>query len=132
MPLKTKTVLIIEDEIETAEMLAEMLRLNHFRPLMSTGKHAFSLLQQERPDAVVLDLMMPDVSGMEILRYIRCHPDFSATPVIVVSAKCLPTDVQAGLDAGATGYMVKPVAYREFIRILQASLGAESPPDKPA
>jgi DNA-binding response OmpR family regulator len=130
--LKTKSVLIIEDELETAEMLAEMLRLNHFRPLISNGKYAFSLLQQEKPDGVVLDLMMPDVSGMEILRYIRCHPHLSATPVIIVSAKCLPTDVQAGLDAGATGYMVKPVGYREFIRIMQVSLGAEGTPGRPA
>lgn len=126
--MKANTILIIEDELETAEMLAEMLRLNGFKVLLSSGKHAFAVLQKENLDAVVLDLMMPDVSGMEILRYIRSHPHLSAMPVLVVSAKCLPADVQAGLDAGATGYLIKPVAYREFIRSLQASLGVDVVP----
>lgn len=125
---RAKSVLIVEDEPDTAEMLAEMLRLNGFRTLSTFGRNAFSLLQQEKPDAVVLDLMMPDVSGFEILHYIRCHPHLSATPVLVVSAKCTPADIDAGLKAGATGYLVKPVAYREFIRVLKSSLGYEPQP----
>jgi len=110
-----RTIVIVEDEPDTAEMLAEMLRLNGYRVLKSYGGNpAIELIAQKKPDAVVLDVMMPDLDGLEVLRIMKRDSQLANIPVIVVSAKILPTDVKEGLDAGASIYLTKPVAYRDF------------------
>jgi CheY-like chemotaxis protein len=58
--------------------------------------------------------MMPDLSGLEVLRFLRRDPDLQRIPVIVVSAKSLPSDIRNGLEAGATEYLTKPVAYLDL------------------
>ncbi len=88
MALDTKKVLVVEDEPDTAEMFAEMLRLRGYRVSKSYGStSAMRQLTLEKPDAVVLDVMMPDISGLEVLHYIRREPAMESIPVIVVSAK---------------------------------------------
>ncbi len=107
-----KTVMIIEDEPDAAELFAEMMRVNGFRVLKSySSTPAMNLIQQEKPDVIILDIMMPDVSGIEVLRFMRREPALASIPVIVVSAKSMPSDVRTGLDAGASAYLTKPVGY---------------------
>jgi CheY-like chemotaxis protein len=119
-----KTIMIVEDEPDTAEMFAEMIRLSGYRVVKSYGgAAAIGLLAQERPDALILDLMMPDISGLEVLRYVRSEPRLENLPVIVVSAKSLPSDIQDGLEAGASVYLTKPVAFLDLIRAIEKSLG---------
>jgi DNA-binding response OmpR family regulator len=110
-----KTVMIIEDEPDAAEMFAEMMRVNGFRVVkMFSSAPAIPLLIQEKPDIVILDVMMPDISGLEVLRYIRREPELSSTPVIVVSAKSMPGDIKTGLEAGADLYLTKPVGFLDL------------------
>jgi DNA-binding response OmpR family regulator len=110
-----KTILIVEDEPDTAEMIAEMLRLNGYQIIKSyAGAPAVNLIAMQKPAVVVLDLMMPDISGLEVLRFMRNDPEFASTPVIVVSAKSLPDDIKTGLEAGASIYLTKPVAYLDL------------------
>jgi DNA-binding response OmpR family regulator len=126
MALEQKTIIIVEDEPETAEMFAEMLRLNGYRVLSSYGgAAAIALVSKEKADAVVLDLMMPDLSGLEVLSYMRRDPRLARVPVLIVSAKGLPSDVEQGLKAGASLYLTKPVAYRDFIDALEQVLQIE-------
>ena len=114
-PSGQTTILIVEDEPDTAEMFAEMMRLSGYRVLKSFGgAAAMGLLQKEHLDAVVLDLMMPDVSGLEVLRFLRRDPRLANIPVIVVSAKGLPSDIKDGLDAGASMYLTKPVSFLDL------------------
>ncbi len=84
-----------------------------------------TLIDQERPDIVILDVMMPDVSGLEVLTYMRSIPKLASIPVVVISAKAAPADIQAGLAAGATAYLTKPVSYTDLKaavdRLLQAA-----------
>jgi DNA-binding response OmpR family regulator len=110
-----KTVMIVEDETEAAEMFAEMMRVSGFRVLKyySSGP-AIPAIVNEKPDVIILDVMMPDISGLEVLRYMRRQPDLAHIPVIVVSAKSMPTDVKTGLDAGASLYLTKPVGYLDL------------------
>ncbi|MFL7868169.1 MAG: PleD family two-component system response regulator, partial [Anaerolineales bacterium] len=61
-----------------------------------------------------LDIMMPDVSGLEVLRFMRREPQLANTPVIVVSARSMPSDIKEGLEAGATLYLTKPVGYLDL------------------
>jgi DNA-binding response OmpR family regulator len=114
------TILIVEDEPDTAEMFAEMMRLSGYRVLKSYGgAAAMTLLQRERLDAVVLDLMMPDISGLEVLRFLRRDPRLASIPVIVVSAKGLPSDIKDGLDAGASMYLTKPVSFLDLKKAVE-------------
>ena len=63
---------------------------------------------------ILLDIMMPDVNGLEVLRYVRREPNLANLPVIVVSAKSLPTDIDEGMEAGASVYLTKPVAFLDL------------------
>jgi DNA-binding response OmpR family regulator len=124
--LDQKTIIIVEDEPDTAEMFAEMLRLNGYRVLSSYGgAAAIALISKEKTDAVVLDLMMPDLSGLEVLSYMQRDPRLVNVPVVIVSAKGLPSDIRQGLQAGASLYLTKPVAYRDLINALEQALRTE-------
>jgi len=120
-----KTVMIIEDEPDAAELFAEMMRVSGFRVIRTyTSTPALALIAQEKPDLILLDIMMPDVSGIEVLRYMRHEPELEKIPVIVVSAKSMPSDIRDGLEAGASIYLTKPVGYIDLKnavdRVIQA------------
>jgi DNA-binding response OmpR family regulator len=124
--IDSKKILIVEDEADTAEMFAEMLRLRGFRVFKSYGSaSAMRQLRLDKPDAVVLDIMMPDISGLEVLQYIRREPAMENIPVIVVSAKGLLSDIKIGMDAGAALYLTKPVAYSELIKAVEDAMQNE-------
>jgi DNA-binding response OmpR family regulator len=110
-----KTVMIIEDEPDAAEMFAEMMRVSGFRVIkMFSSAPAISMISQEKPDIIILDIMMPDISGLEVLRYMRREPDLQSIPVIVVSAKSMPGDIKGGIEAGASMYLTKPVGFLDL------------------
>ena len=115
MEPKQKTVLIVEDEVEAAELFAEMMRVNGYRVLKCySSSPAIDMIATETPDLVILDIMMPEVSGLEVLRFMRSEPNFKDTPVIVVSAKSMPADIKVGMEAGASMYLTKPVGYQDL------------------
>jgi DNA-binding response OmpR family regulator len=115
MTFAPKKVMIIEDEPDAAELFAEMMRLNGFRVIKTySSTPALSLIAQERPDLILLDIMMPEISGIEILHLMRSDPKLASIPVVVVSARATPLDVQTGLDAGASIYLTKPVGYMDL------------------
>jgi DNA-binding response OmpR family regulator len=123
-----KKIVIVEDEPDTAEMFAEMMRLSGYQVIKSYGSTAaMGLIIKEAPDAVVLDVMMPDVSGLEVLQFMQRDPAMADIPVIVVSAKSLPSDIRSGLDAGAAVYLTKPVAFLELRRAVEKVL---NPPEQ--
>ncbi len=110
-----KTVLVVEDEPDAAELFAEMMRVNGYRVIkMFSSAPAIGMIAQEKPDVVILDVMMPDVSGLEVLKFIRREPDLMHIPVIVVSAKSMPSDIKTGMEAGASVYLTKPVGYLDL------------------
>jgi len=118
-----KTVMIIEDEPDAAEMFAEMMRVNGFRVLkMFSSAHAIPIIAQEKPDIIILDIMMPDISGLEVLRYLHREPDLLSIPVIVVSAKGMPGDIKTGIEAGASMYLTKPVGFLDLKQAVEQVL----------
>jgi DNA-binding response OmpR family regulator len=118
-----KTVMIIEDEPDAAEMFAEMMRVNGFRVLkLFSSTPAIPMIAQDKPDVIILDVMMPDVSGLEVLRYMRREPALARIPVIVVSAKGMPSDIKTGLDAGASIYLTKPVGFLDLKQAVETVL----------
>jgi two-component system sensor histidine kinase ChiS len=110
-----KTVLIIEDEEDAAELFAEMMRVNGFRVLKtSSSAPAIDLINSEKPSLIILDIMMPGISGLDILHHMHHNPDLAKIPVVVVSAKGTPADVKRGMEAGARIYLTKPVGFQEL------------------
>ena len=115
MTLAQKVVMIIEDEPDAAELFAEMMRLNGFRVIKTfASTPALPLISQEKPDLILLDIMMPEISGLEVLRYMRADPELASIPVVVISARATPLDVRNGLEAGASVYLTKPVGYMDL------------------
>jgi DNA-binding response OmpR family regulator len=116
-------VVIIEDEPDTAEMYAEMMRLSGYNVVKYFGGlDAVAQIIDQKPSAVVLDLMMPDLSGLEVLNYIKSQQDLTRIPVIIVSAKTMPEDIEAGLKAGATAYLTKPVSFSKLITAINDAI----------
>jgi len=118
-----KTVMIIEDEPDAAEMFAEMMRVSGFHVIkMFSSAPAIPMISQEKPDIIILDIMMPDISGLEVLRYVRREPDLQSIPVIVVSAKSMPGDIKIGIEAGASIYLTKPVGFLDLKQAVEQVL----------
>jgi CheY-like chemotaxis protein len=125
MSIDQKTVMIVEDEADAAELFAEMMRLSGYRVLkLFSSTPAMASIAREKPDVVILDVMMPDVSGLEVLRFMRRDPALARIPVIVVSAKSLPSDVKNGLEAGASQYLTKPVGFLDLKQAVERAMQA--------
>jgi len=115
MEAESKTIVIIEDEPDTAEMYAEMMRISGYQVVKYFGGvPAIAQIAEQEPAAVVLDLMMPDLSGLEVLSYLKEEPALCDIPVIIVSARTMPSDIKEGLEAGATVYVTKPVSFADL------------------
>jgi CheY-like chemotaxis protein len=120
-----KTVLIIEDEADAAELFAEMMRVSGFRVLKTSSSiPAIAMMTAEKPDVILLDIMMPDISGLDILRQMRRDPALANIPVVVVTAKSMPADIKNGMEAGASTYLTKPVGFRELKEAVEHALGS--------
>ena len=127
--MSQKTVLIIEDEEDAADMFAEMMRVSGYRVLKtSSSTPALMMLTAEKPDVVILDIMMPEISGLEILRQMRQDPELANLPVVVVSARSMPADIKIGMEAGASMYLTKPVGFTELKEAIERALGGQSAP----
>ncbi len=123
MTSTSKTVLIIEDEEDAAELFAEMMRVSGFRVLKtSNSAPAISMMIAEKPDVIILDIMMPEISGLDILRQMRRDPELANIPVVVVSAKSMPADIKNGMEAGASTYLTKPVGFLDLKDAVERAL----------
>ena len=122
-----KTVLIIEDEEDAAELFAEMMRVSGFRVIKtSKSAPALSMMTADKPDVVLLDIMMPEISGLDILRQMRREPNLANIPVIVITAKSMPSDIKNGMEAGASTYLTKPVGFVDLKEAVERALGLKS------
>ena len=122
-------IVIVEDEPDAANLFEEMLRIDQYEVIKThSGGGALAVLQTERPDAVLLDIMMPDISGIDVLRFMRREPGLMHIPVVIVSAKALPSDIRTGMEAGATAYLTKPVGLDELRQTVRDVLHAAHAP----
>ena len=124
-----KTVMIIEDEADAAELFAEMMRVSGFRVLKtSSSAPAIRMMTDEKPDLVLLDIMMPGLSGLDILREMREDPALASIPVVIISAKAMPADIRHAMEAGASSYLTKPVGFLELKQAVENALGNQPAP----
>ncbi len=114
-----KTILVIEDEPHIALGLKDALEFEGFRVVVAeNGKAGKELAQREHPDAILLDLMLPDVNGYDVCRDVRARDHF--VPIIMLTAKSQETDKIRGLEAGADDYVTKPFGVGELVARIRA------------
>jgi two-component system response regulator MprA len=114
-------VMVVDDEPGVRAALERALRLERYDvQLAGDGREALDLLAEQSPDAIVLDVAMPEVDGLEVCRRLRAAGD--RTPVLMLTARDAVDDRVEGLDAGADDYLVKPFALRELQARLRALL----------
>lgn len=120
----TQTILIIDDDARLADMVSRYLQPSGFDcHIAASGEAGLTLMPQLRPDAVLLDVMLPGIDGLEVCRRLRALPGALArTPVLMLTAKGDPMDRVVGLELGADDYLPKPFEPRELLARLRAVL----------
>ena len=128
MPADQPTVLVVEDEAAQREVLRYNLEAEGFRVASAgNGEEAMVLLDEENPDVIVLDWMLPNLSGIEVCRQIKTRPETRGVPVIMLSARSEEVDRVRGLETGADDYVVKPYSLRELMARVKAQLRRARP-----
>ena len=121
--MKTPLVYIVEDDNNISEIESFALKNSgYITEVFETGKIFFKHLQNKKPDIVLLDIMLPDMDGLEILKKMKNTPDYKKIPVIMVTAKTTEIDKVKGLDLGADDYISKPFGIMELISRVKALL----------
>jgi two-component system phosphate regulon response regulator PhoB len=128
------TVLLVEDEPAQREVLAYNLEAEGFRVVPAgNGEDALVLVEEESPDIIILDWMMPELSGIEVCRRLKMRPETRGIPIIMLSARAEEVDRIRGLETGADDYVIKPYSVLELMararaqlrRVRPSSIGAQ-------
>ena len=115
-----KTILIVDDKVSAQRLIADYMTANGFRTVTANnGREALYVARHEKPDLVLLDIMMPEMDGYEFLRHFRKERN---TPVIMLTAKMEETDKVVGLELGADDYVTKPFGMAELVARVRAVL----------
>ncbi|TET57035.1 MAG: response regulator transcription factor [Dehalococcoidia bacterium] len=115
-----KTVLVVDDDVKTVELVKVYLNRDGYRVLIAyDGVEALRVARESNPDLVVLDLMLPDVDGLEVCRTLRHESD---VPIIMLTARTTDQDKLTGLDSGADDYVTKPFSPKELAARVRAVL----------
>lgn len=126
------TILIVEDEPEIADLFATLLNMEGFAPVIAhSNPAALDYLQDHTPDLMLLDVMLPGATGLEVCRQTRQEPRLADIPIVIVSARTQESDIEAGMEAGADEYLKKPLSNQLLVdtvrRHLKESKAAHQP-----
>lgn len=122
-PQTAKTVLVVDDEQDILDLVRFRLEHDGYRVITaSDGESGLALARAERPDLCVLDVMMPKLSGLEVLAHLRRDPETAAVRVILLTARGQDADVDRGFELGAHDYVTKPFSPKELRRRVNAQL----------
>ncbi|GAA1930836.1 hypothetical protein GCM10009737_35980 [Nocardioides lentus] len=118
-------IVVADDDADIRELVEfKLTTMGHRVVATSDGAAALDAIRAERPDLVVLDVMMPGMSGLEAVAEIRRDPTLANLPVILLTARAQDSDVETGLHSGADQYVTKPFSPRDLAARVEALLGA--------
>jgi DNA-binding response OmpR family regulator len=108
-------IIIVEDDPETAMMFAEMVRLLEYQgQIASSGTEAIEIIAKENPKAVILDWILPDISGIDVMQKLNKDARLASIPIILISAKMHTEEIEQGVRMGASAYLTKPVDFKDI------------------
>jgi DNA-binding response OmpR family regulator len=123
-----KKIVLIEDDADLFALVKYNLEKEGFAVAgAQTGKGAIDFCRRERPDLVLLDIMLPDSDGLDICKGIRMHSELQHVPIIFLTARASETDRIVGLELGANDYIVKPFFIRELIARIKIQFRGQQP-----
>jgi phosphate regulon transcriptional regulator PhoB len=118
-----KKILVVEDEPDIRKLVHYNLAQERFMVLEAEdGEKALKTIQREKPDLIILDLMLPGLSGLELCRNLRQRPETAQLPILMLTAKASEADRVVGLEMGADDYLTKPFSPRELVARVKAIL----------
>jgi class 3 adenylate cyclase len=116
-------ILVVDDIADNVEILRMRLGALGYEIIVAgDGEEALAMVRQHLPDLILLDIMMPKIDGLEVVRQLKADPTLPFMPVILVTAKATPKDVIAGLDAGGDDYLTKPIDHGALVARVRAML----------
>ena len=124
--LSVPKILVVDDDHEILKLIAMLLRrIGAEAWVFEDGESALQRLNQTKPDLIILDLMLPDIDGLQILQEVRAQDRLRHVPVLILSAKADPDTIREGLDLGADGYITKPYIANTLIDKVRLMLQSE-------
>ncbi len=117
-----RKVLVVDDEPTNIEIVVEILEENYILRAAASGEEALREVYAFRPDIMLLDIMMPGIDGYRVCRAVKSDEALRETKIVLLSAKAMAEDIEAGFAAGADGYLTKPFMAEELKGLLEKHL----------
>jgi DNA-binding response OmpR family regulator len=122
----TKEILVVDDEVGALTLIGIMLERGGFSVLKARDAFvALEMLEQNTPDLLILDVMMPRMNGIELCRQIRSQPETAATPIMILSARGDSDSIEEGFAAGADDYLSKPILHHDLVTKVRTMLNMD-------
>ena len=116
MSVMSAKLLIVDDEPATVQMIETFIQINGYSSATAySGTDGLTMLELEKPDLVILDLMMPDMEGFEVCQRMRASDAFKSTPILIISARTDQDAIDRAYASGANGYLTKPFQLPELL-----------------
>ena len=119
MKNKTYTILAVDDTLENIDVVKGVLSGDYLVQAAISGSMALQVVERNKPDLILLDIMMPEMDGYEVCRRLKANPKTEDIPIIFLTAKSKESDETEGLALGAVDYIIKPFNFNELISTIQ-------------
>ena len=116
-------ILVVDDEVNIVKLLESRLTANGYTVISAyNGREALDKVKQEKTDLIILDLMLPDIDGYEVLRLLRLEEDYKEVPIIMLTGCGQMNDIKKGIEGGAVSYIAKPFKPDVLLGIIKGFL----------
>lgn len=127
------TILTVDDERDVLELIRfHLVKAGHRVLMAASGREALDMIRSQRPDLVLMDLMLPDIDGFGVCEILRRHPSTAAIPIVIVSAWGTPDSKNLGLELGALDYLTKPFSPKVLVEKVDRLLSLRPRPGEGA
>ncbi len=128
MKTSVKVVLVIEDNPQTMMFMRDLLEASGYNVLQAKdGMQGWELAREHRPDLILMDIQLPDVSGLEVTRWLKNDEDLKSIPVIAITAFAMESDEEKFLENGCDAYISKPISIPHFLQTVEHFVAEQEP-----